>query len=396
MDKNILITGGQLFNKGAQAMTFITVDELKKRYPDHEIIVMSNKDYARSEEEKKQYCFRIMRYPKTYRMILMQSGMGKLFFRLFGNATDKEFLRVLGKTQAVIDVSGYALGSNWGYKKTIIYLTVIGLARSVRAKVYLMPQSFGPFRYKGPAAFAVMRMIGSRLRYPEVIMCREKSGYELLKDKYHLKNLVQEPDLVLQNCGIDLANVYKERPPRRLPEIPAGSVAVIPNVKIMQYGQEEGLYELYRQAVGKLLTQGKSVYLIYHSAEDLKICREIKNRYFKDYDAVCVVEQELSCLEFDAVVKQFDYMIASRFHSIVHGYRNAVPAIVLGWAGKYEELLAMFSQQTFMFDVRGAIDADKLLSAIDEMNRDQEKCANMIREKLTEIQKKNVYDHLHF
>ena len=29
--KNIIITGGELFNKGAQAMTFITVDEMKKR-----------------------------------------------------------------------------------------------------------------------------------------------------------------------------------------------------------------------------------------------------------------------------------------------------------------------------------------------------------------------------
>ena len=28
--RNIIITGGELFNKGAQAMTFVAVDELKK------------------------------------------------------------------------------------------------------------------------------------------------------------------------------------------------------------------------------------------------------------------------------------------------------------------------------------------------------------------------------
>ena len=42
--KNIIITGGELFNKGAQAMTFITVDEMKKRFTDHNIYVLSEMD----------------------------------------------------------------------------------------------------------------------------------------------------------------------------------------------------------------------------------------------------------------------------------------------------------------------------------------------------------------
>ena len=39
--RNIIITGGELFNKGAQAMTFVTVNELKKRFPDHQIYLLS-------------------------------------------------------------------------------------------------------------------------------------------------------------------------------------------------------------------------------------------------------------------------------------------------------------------------------------------------------------------
>ena len=41
-------------------MTFITIDQLKKRYPEKEIILISNQDYRRAEEEKKQYSFRIL------------------------------------------------------------------------------------------------------------------------------------------------------------------------------------------------------------------------------------------------------------------------------------------------------------------------------------------------
>ena len=50
--KNIIITGGELFNKGAQAMTFIAVDEMKKRFPDHQILVLSEMDLQRSKEER--------------------------------------------------------------------------------------------------------------------------------------------------------------------------------------------------------------------------------------------------------------------------------------------------------------------------------------------------------
>ena len=55
--RNIIITGGELFNKGAQAMTFITVDEIRRRFPDHAIYLLSEMDLARPETERKQYAF---------------------------------------------------------------------------------------------------------------------------------------------------------------------------------------------------------------------------------------------------------------------------------------------------------------------------------------------------
>ena len=55
MKKYIAVTGGQLFNKGAQAMTFITADEVAKRFPDLETVVISNMDARRSVEEKEIY-----------------------------------------------------------------------------------------------------------------------------------------------------------------------------------------------------------------------------------------------------------------------------------------------------------------------------------------------------
>ena len=55
--RNIIITGGELFNKGAQAMTFVSVDEIKRRFPDHQIYLLSEMDMKRPAAEKEQYTF---------------------------------------------------------------------------------------------------------------------------------------------------------------------------------------------------------------------------------------------------------------------------------------------------------------------------------------------------
>lgn len=394
MKKYVLVTGGQLFNKGAQAMTFITADEIAKRYPDKEVVLLSNKDFRRSEEEKQKYTFRIVQYPKTTHLMLMQSKLGRLFFKIFGGKSDKEFIQLVQDGAGLIDISGYALGSNWGYKKTLFYLTRLGIAHSVKMPVYLMPQSFGPFDYKGVWASMIQRMLKKKLRYADVIMCREHEGYELLKSRYQLDNLVLTPDLVLQNIGVDVKNVYRQAPAMEDIVIPSGSVAVIPNGKTMQYGNPEQLFEMYQQVLQTLLQKGKQVFLIYHSAEDLPICRDIKTKYFKENQKVILIEKELSCLEFDELVTKFDFIIASRFHAVVHAYRNGIPAVVPGWAVKYQELLDLFDQGKFMFDVRGQIQADKIVAAVHTMCEKHELFSAQIQDGLQEIRKKNVYDYL--
>lgn len=394
MKKYVLVTGGQLFNKGAQAMTFITADEIAKRYPDKEVVVLSNMDYRRSEEEKQQYAFRIMQYPKTWHLMMMQNSLGRLFFRVFGGKTDKEFLELVQRGAGIVDISGYALGSNWGYKKTLIYLTRLGIAHSAGIPVYLMPQSFGPFDYKGFWAPMVQRMLKKKLSFAKVIMCREKEGYELLKDRYQLNNLVLTADLVLQNTGVDVQHVYCKAPIWEKMLVPTNSVAVIPNGKTMQYGNPKQLFEMYRQIIETLQQKGKHVFLIYHSAEDLSICCSIKTKYFSDDENVVLIEKELSCLEFDEVVKCFDFVVASRFHAVVHAYRNSIPAVVPGWAVKYQELLDLFGQGDFVFNVRESLQGGKIVEAVGDMCKNHQKYSEQIHGVLQKIRETNVYDYV--
>ena len=105
-----------------------------------------------------------------------------------------------------------------------------------------------------------------------------------------------------------------------------------------------------------------------------------------------MIEQELSCVEFDRFVQQFDYVVASRFHAIVHAYKNGVPAIALGWATKYRELLEMFGQGEYRFDVRGKLDKESFWSAVDQMELRHARISEAIMEKMDVVRKENVYD----
>src|SRR5690625_5958156 len=61
--KNIMIFGGEFYNKGAQAMSFITISRLKSHFPDHNILFISELDSKRTPEELENYNFDIIANP---------------------------------------------------------------------------------------------------------------------------------------------------------------------------------------------------------------------------------------------------------------------------------------------------------------------------------------------
>jgi colanic acid/amylovoran biosynthesis protein len=118
----------------------------------------------------------------------------------------------------------------------------------------------------------------------------------------------------------------------------------------------------------------------------------IKER-FKNNDKVSLVVDDMNCIQFDRLVKNFDFIIASRFHSIVHAYKNNVPCIAIGWATKYHELLQTFKQEKYIFDVRHNIDITGIKKSLNTMLERYQKESETIKFLLKEIQSdSNIFD----
>ncbi len=388
--KNIIITGGELFNKGAQAMTFIAVDELHRRFPNHQLYLLSEMDMERPAEEKACFNFEFMGwYPLKFAKCQTNTLL-RLACLIKNGAELKSAESIYQNCEAMVDISGYALSSDWSDATCNRYLDHLEFAEAFHIPVYLMPQSFGPFNF-GPERDDLDHRIRKLLPTAKMIFAREQEGYDALIKQYDLTNVHLANDLVLSNKEVDLSRVFRTVPKIALPQVSENSVAVIPNnMNTIASSNEETVY-LYSEIIRTLLELGKKVYLISHSTMDKDLCRTLKYA-FRDDKMVILQEQEFSCLEFNELVKHFQFLVASRFHAIVHAYKNSVPCVVLGWAAKYHALLKQFGQEQYALDIRNGVEVAEMQRAISQMNQKYLNESKTISGVLQTVQKENTFD----
>lgn len=370
--KQFLITGAQFSNKGSQAMLYVAMSEIRKRFPHTFIWHCPNFHDPAYKKAEDRY---------------------RLFFLFDGRDESSALYELMPRLDGVVDVSGYAFASSGSVNKTDRQVSYLKMARKFRIPVYLMPQSFGPLNYDQD----LQRELKELLSSVKVIFARERSGYDLLRERFQLQNVRRSHDLVLQNREIRPEDIFfhveklvEKRKKFCLPE--KENVALIPNSQNYKYGNPKDVLKIYQEMISALLAFQKEIYIISHS-EDEALCEEIYEPY-KEQPEVHLYEEKYDCLEFCELVKNFQYMAASRFHAVVHAYKQHVPCVVIGWADKYRELLALFGQERFWFDVRNQMDIEAVAAALEDMNCCFEKEAEKIASILPEIQAENCFDIL--
>ena len=388
--ENIVIVGGELFNKGAQAMTFTVVDQMRKRFPEKDIYLFSRRDFRRSEEEKSQYSFEILPWGPELKLRMLSSSLDYANTNRYSKEHSEKVADVLSNCAGMIDINGYALSSQMGFDSSLLYMLNIAVAKKWGIPMYLLPQSIGPFDYSLPKQLFLNPLLELYLPYPEVVCAREKAGVESLR-KYTHNNVSNEFDLVLQAEQYDLENVYAEEPDLERKEVADGAVAIVPNSKVFERMDETEFYALYEGVISKLLSEGHTVYVFRHSVEDLDLCQGIKSLY-PDDERVVLFEDDLNAIELEHVIDQCQFLVGSRYHSLIHSYKNHVPVLAIGWATKYKELLEEFEQIEYFFDCRAGVDETELSAAIASLSAQHSAESELIQTKVDKIQENSIFD----
>ena len=206
-------------------------------------------------------------------------------------------------------------------------------------------------------------------------------------------NVHVSPDIVLQSKEIDLNRIFTSFPIINIIKLETTrNVGIIPNVHTVDHNKEEDILNCYRKIIKQLRKLGKTIYIFRH-LDDLSLCKKIYE--FVKSDINCyLIEDEMDCLSYSGFIKQFDFIIASRYHSIVHAYKEGVPAVILGWAVKYQELARITGQEKYVFDITKPekYDMNDILAKICAMSEHKAEETTRIRQNVTALQKNNCFD----
>lgn len=386
--RNVIIVGGGLFNKGAQAMTFTTVDQIKRRFPNKEIYLFSTDDFERRKSEKELYKFNILPWDLKIKFELLNYTGVKVIKNKYSNYME-DIKNIIKDADIMVDISGYTLSSQWGFMSSLRYLLNLMIAKKESVRYYILPQSIGPFNYHPIEKIFVYPLFKLYLKYPEKIFAREEEGLKCVQ-KFTKKNAQKGYDIVLVNRGYIADNIYNNVCLKSI-QIKQNSVGIIPNKTAIGNSNPDQIYEVYKSIINKLNAVGKTVYILRHSYEDLQICKKIKAMFPNNGD-VMLISEDLSAIELENIIKQFDFVIASRYHSIIHSYKNGVPVIAMGWATKYHELLNEFGQLDYFFDVRFSIPKKQIEDKLSDMISNYKNEKIKIIEKINKMDEKRIYD----
>jgi colanic acid/amylovoran biosynthesis protein len=194
--ENIVITGGELYNKGAQAMTFTVVDQISRRYPNKSIYLFSTMDYFRDEKQKDKFTFNILPWDNGARSEEISTIIPSIYSKEIPEKTREEIKEVLNSCLFCIDISGYALSSQCGVTPSIMHLSTTMAMRENCIPQYIFPQSIGPFEYSTWSRIFIEPLLRQYLPYPEIFP-REEHGVEYLREYLDSKSK-RYHDIVLQ------------------------------------------------------------------------------------------------------------------------------------------------------------------------------------------------------
>jgi len=96
-----------------------------------------------------------------------------------------------------------------------------------------------------------------------------------------------------------------------------------------------------------------------------------------------------------SVISHLDLLVGSRFHSIVFALAAHVPAVVLGWAHKYVELMRLTGLERFVLE-HDQLDPVRMQDLLKEAWKNTDHTRKILSERVPGIQKQVdvVFDHV--
>lgn len=419
----ILISGAGFVNKGAEAMLRTVQMELTKRFPDAEFLLwgipsISGKLALASGLNTFQLPF------ERENSVWNSMGLGRGKFawavielisscnlrnivqlwhykQIIYNACSYYVDRNLKDVDALIDISGFAYGDAWNDRGFKRILPIINYCHKRGKPVVFLPQAWGSFEKP-----VVRNAIREFLNYKNTIFySRDRSSCRHLEkalDKLS-GSINASPDIVFnfqgssQKQGVRILESMGCSLSRNI-------VGISPNMKVYDRVPGSGCGNFYLQTLVtfvKHCLENHDVDIVLQANEIDEVNLRKDDRYLCSliYAAVnrpdrCFMTREcLTAESSKALIGCFDYLLSSRFHSLVFGFSQGVPGMAVSWSHKYRELLNQFGMGEYVQECPD-LDPNVLISMFEHGWHNKDKKRQFILEKMKSIQMKvdDIFD----
>lgn len=334
--KTILIIGGNFINKGAESMLMATVDGIRKHFPGYDPVLVDLFP-VKTDVEKKNYDFRIVNmHVRT--LFRISFPLLKMFFTRKTISDDENTInRLFREADALFDISGYGLSAhNQPLLWSVAYLLPFHLARKSRVPVWLLPQSFGPFNFRGIKKLLFRWWGQDLLNYPTLAFAREPESMEALESVRKSPVLLssdivlhREPKTGIQSCR---------------------EVIVIPNRQLFNFSEPEKVVGLFVELIHCFLEKSMVVRIVRHSRDDEELCRRIS--VLVSHNSLIIDNSDYSVEALVEIISNAEMVVSARYHGAVHALICHKPLLIIGWAGKYRHLVQLFDLRNHLMDLQ--------------------------------------------
>ncbi len=375
-----IIYGGNFVNKGAEALTLSAVDILREKFPDDEPVLL-NLFPNKFGDELNIYDFKVVNmHIRT--LFRMHFPILKFILRKSPKSDDeKEIKQLFENAKGFYDINGYGVSAhNQDAIWTLATMFPVFWAQKKDIPVILLPQSLGPFNFKGWKKLFIKPLIRKYLNIPKTVFVRENESVEEVK-AIRKSEVYHSNDLVVLN-------------PLKITNSSENSIAVIPNRQLTNFLPFDKVVEIFTNVIKNITDNNYKVYLFAHSTDDFKLCQKIYDNLL-DNNNVTHYSDNFSVRETEEILSRMKGVITSRYHGLVHALRAGKPVMTIGWAKKYHSLLKSVGQDEFYSDLSKNHNINEIYTILNSWLEDGLNNSEFIKNRISEIQaQSNLKEYL--
>jgi len=342
---NIVLSGVETNNKGAELMLYAILQEVERRHPDATVYISQDRVVQGRDYVKTSLDLRFFPLEKLEK-ILNKTHINGIIKRI-GLPQMISMNNV--KADYFFDGSGFLFSDHcnlWGTEPNW-WETVLKHQSRNGAKIVFLPQAFGPMEIENTReAMSVLS------KYSTLIMPREQVSYNYLKDS----GIV---DMSKVRKCMDFTSLVVGVFPQKYNHLKDG-VCIIPNMEMIR--QNKISYNDYVDLLSRIAIEGgksnRPVFLLNHEGQrDESFCLKCKESMGDSIEVVT----GLNALEVKGLISSSYIVITSRFHGLASSLNSGVPSLATSWSHKYEELFNDYNQKGYVLPL------DNIDAAVDRV-----------------------------